>query len=818
MTSPQTTAAEPKTQRRRARGAIWLAIGVAIAWLLLSGAAGPLSGRLSEVQSNDNASFLPASAESTLVANEQAKFSQSTSFPILVVVSRTDGGALGPAELEQAGAYAESIPSLPLESGGTVADYLDPGPIIPIPAEDGKAVLISVSLDADRATENLDDGSLVLAGITAAMRGAAADYPAVQINVTGPGGILSDLIKVFGAIDIQLLGATLLVVIVILVFVYRSPFIWVLPIISALLANAMAGAIVYVLAANDIIVLNGQSQGILTVLVIGAATDYALLMIARYREELQHYESHIDALKAAWRGVVEPIVASGATVSIGLLCLLLSELNSNRSLGPVGAVGIVACLAVLLTLLPAFLAIPVVSIPLVALLAPILIWLALEVFGLEPNIAPFAGAGGALASVAIIFCVVIGILRAVRPHSGPFSRDRIQPGRWVFWPRIPRYGTQVVEGRGLWSKVASLVGRRPRITWIVTGLVLLILAGFTGTLKSDGLTTTEAFTDQNVDSVIGQRVLEQHFAAGLGTPTIIIANAGSEQALIDVVANTPGVAAVAPLMDMPMGAPGGMPMGDEAAPAAAGEIKVVDGRIQLLVTLEDPADSLAAEETVALLRDEVDTVSGADALVGGQTASQYDVDQSSLRDRNLIIPVVLVVIFIVLMLLLRSILAPVLLIGTVLVSYFATLGLCALLFNNVFAFPGSDTSFPLFAFVFLVALGVDYNIFLMTRVREESIKLGTRPGILKGLRVTGGVITSAGIVLAATFLVLGVLPLVFLRELGLAVAIGVLLDTFVVRSTLVPALAYDIGRKIWWPSKLSRQEQPELPAPDSALT
>ncbi|MFM8352036.1 MAG: MMPL family transporter, partial [Actinomycetales bacterium] len=309
------------------------------------------------------------------------------------------------------------------------------------------------------------------------------------------------------------------------------------------------------------------------------------------------------------------------------------------------------------------------------------------------------------------------------------------------------------------------------------------------------------------------------------TPTIIIANAGSEQALMDVVANTPGVAAVAPLTDMPMGAPGGMPMGDEAAPSDAGmpamgpgEIKVVDGRIQLLVTLQDPADSLAAEETVALLRDEVDTVSGADALVGGQTASQYDVDQSSLRDRNLIIPVVLVVIFIVLMLLLRSIMAPVLLIVTVLLSYFATLGLCALLFNNVFAFPGSDTSFPLFAFVFLVALGVDYNIFLMTRVREESIKLGTRPGILKGLRVTGGVITSAGIVLAATFLVLGVLPLVFLRELGLAVAIGVLLDTFVVRSTLVPALAYDIGRKIWWPSKLSRQEQPELPAGESALT
>ncbi len=199
-------------------------------------------------------------------------------------------------------------------------------------------------------------------------------------------------------------------------------------------------------------------------------------------------------------------------------------------------------------------------------------------------------------------------------------------------------------------------------------------------------------------------------------------------------------------------------------------------------------------------------IDGADALVGGQTASQLDVDTASLRDRNLIIPVVLIVIFFVLVLLLRSIAAPVLLMGTVVLSFFATLGVCAIFFNNVFGFAGADTSFPLFAFVFLVALGVDYNIFLMTRVREESINIGTRPGILKGLTVTGGVITSAGIVLAATFLVLGVLPLVFLRELGFAVAVGVLLDTFIIRSTLVPALAYDIGKKVWWPSRLAKAD------------
>ncbi len=256
------------------------------------------------------------------------------------------------------------------------------------------------------------------------------------------------------------------------------------------------------------------------------------------------------------------------------------------------------------------------------------------------------------------------------------------------------------------------------------------------------------------------------------------------------------------------GIPAGVPGADEA-PA-----KVVDGRVQFQVTLADAADSPRAIDTVRELRASVRAVEGADALVGGQTASQLDVDEASLHDRNLIIPIVLIVIFAILMLLLRSIAAPLLLMATVVLSFFTTLGVCALLFNHVFGFAGADTSFPLFAFVFLVALGVDYNIFLMTRVREESIKLGTRPGILKGLTVTGGVITSAGIVLAATFLVLGVLPLVFLREIGFAVAIGVLIDTFVVRSTLVPALAYDIGRKVWWPSRLAKAPDVE---PDREL-
>ena len=718
MTSPASTDTPPApTSRRKGRGAIWLAVAVAIIWLVIGSVAGPISGKLSEVQKNDNASFLPKSAESTVVADQQATFNETTSLPALVVITNSTGTTLTPEQLTAAKEYAAAIPTLPVAGGTTVANYLDPGPIVPIPSQDGKAVLINVPVNADKATARLSDGQLTLASVTASLRDAAAKYPSVQINVTGPGGILADLFKVFGAIDTQLLGITALVVAIILIFVYRSPFLWIIPLLAAGMALSAASAIVYFLAKNDILVLSGQSQGILTVLVFGAGTDYALLLVARYREELHHFEKPAQAMGAALRGVAEPIIASAATVSIGLLCLLLSELNSNRSIGPVGAAGILAALLVMLTFLPALL---------------------------------------------VIF------------------------GRWIFWPRIPRFGGEDEKLSGVWSRIAGSIGRRPRFTWVAAAVVMVILAGFATTLKADGITTTQAFTN-STDSVVGQGKLA--------------ANEAQLQAVTDAVKATPGVASVVPYT-------GANPSDPTAKP------KVVNGRVQLLVTLSDAADSPQAGDTVVALRDAVHAVPSADALVGGQTASQVDVNEASRHDRNLIIPVVLAVIFIILMLLLRSIVAPVLLVSTVVLSYFATLGVCAIAFNHVFKFAGADTSFPLFAFVFLVALGVDYNIFLMTRVREESVKIGTRPGILKGLTVTGGVITSAGIVLAATFLVLGVLPLVFLRELGFAVAIGVLLDTFIVRSTLVPALAYDIGQKIWWPSRLSREAEPE---PDAEL-
>ena len=789
-----------------ARKGVWLAIAVALGWLLISGWAGPLAGQLTQVQENDNAAFLPASAESTLVAEEQAKFADSTAIPLLVVISKPDGGQFTAADQQSIGALLQQIPTLQVEDGELIEAYLDPVPLIPIPSEDGDAVLINVAVNGDLGSAQLENGEIAFLGIVDAVRSAADQYPDLQINVTGPGGFLADLIAVFGEIDTTLFIVSALVVAVILIFVYRSPFLWLIPLLAAVVALGVASALVYVLADNDILVLNGQSQGILTVLVFGAATDYCLLMVSRYREELHRHRLHTDAIRRAIRGTVEPIIASGATTSIGLMCLLLSQLNSNKSTGPVAAIGVAAAVIVVLTFLPALLVIPSVVLPILAFLVPTMIGLAIG-FLADVLLAPFVATGGVLAAATVIGWVVFGIARI--KGKGPFTRERFPSGSWAFWPRVPRFGEEDLKLSGLWARIARGVGRRPKFTWIATALALLVLAGFSGTLRADGVATSESFVNASeVDSVIGQEILVENFAAGLGSETFITANASSAEEVQAVVADTPGVGNVAFQTDLPPGAPG----------AESADPKVVDDRVLLLVTLTDPPDSEAAEAVIGDLRAELSALPQAEALVGGPTAVSYDINAANLRDRNVIIPLVLVVISIILIILLRSLVAPLLLIGTVVLSFFATLGACAIAFNHIFQFPGADASFPLFAFVFLVALGVDYNIFLMTRVREESKSIGTRPGILRGLTVTGGVITSAGIVLAATFLVLGALPLVALQQVGFAVALGVLIDAFIVRTTLVPALAYNIGRKVWWPSALSRAEQPaderkvEIPA------
>jgi RND superfamily putative drug exporter len=586
-------------------------------------------------------------------------------------------------------------------------------------------VLINVQLDAKVASENIDKEPVLPLLIDFIREDMEKNFGAgIESHVTGPGGIFADLFGAFGSIDTKLLQTTLIVVAIILIVVYRSPILWIIPLFTAGTALGLATMVVYYLAKADIIDLNGQTQGILDVLVLGAATDYALLLISRYREELHHHESRYEAMKIALRGVVEPIVASGSTVIAGLMVLLLSDLSSNRGLGPVGSIGIAAAMLAALTLLPALL---------------------------------------------IVF------------------------GRWIFWPKVPKFDDEDEKLSGMWAKVGNFVDRKPRAIWVTTALVLLIFAGFSTTLKSDGLAQTDAFTTRT-DSVIGLEKLGEHFPSGEGTPVEIVVDQADLAAATAAIKSVKNVANVVPVTQL-----------DPATRQPTADLKIVDGKVLLYATLSVAPDSVEAKETIPVLRDAVKKVNES-ILVGGQTAVGYDVDQSSRRDNRVIIPIVLVLIAIILGLLLRSIYAAALLLTTVVLSFAATLGVCALVFEHVFGFAGTDASFPLFAFVFLVALGIDYNIFLMTRVREESFKIGTRAGVIKGLTVTGGVITSAGIVLAATFGVLGVLPLVFLAELGFAVAFGVLLDTIVVRSLLVPALVREIGPKIWWPSKLQHQE------------
>jgi RND superfamily putative drug exporter len=684
-----------------------LVTGLLLLWLVIGGVFSPLSQKLTSVQKNDNASYLPASAESTKALALQKKFQRQDVLPAIIVYERPRGITAA----DKAKATADSR-----ELAGQHGVVGQPTP--PIMSKDGKALQVIVVIEAKVFDK-------IPADVTKIRKIVKREVPpGLDVKVTGPGGLIADFAAVFGSIDTRLLLVTGIVVALILLVVYRSLFLWLVPLLSAGMAYTVAQGVLYLLARHAGLTVNGQSQGILTVLVFGAGTDYALLLISRYREELRRYESKYDAMRRALRGAAPPILASGTTVIIGLLCLLFSELNSNKGLGPVGAVGIACALLVMMTFLPALL----------------------------------------------LF------------------------GRWLFWPFVPRYGTPSHDETGLWGRIARLVGRRPRYAWAGAAAVLLILAAFSTTLKAEGLSTSDSLT-KKTEAVVGQEVLTRHFPSGSGTPEAIIAKAGKLDQVSAAAKGTPRVAAVAPFG---AAGPGSPP-------------KVVNGLVEIDAVLAADPGSPQADATVERLRQRVHAVPGANALVGGSTSANLDVQRASQRDRKVIIPIVLLVILLVLSLLLRAIVVPLLLVATVVLSFTATLGVCALVFTHVFGFAGADSAFPLFTFIFLVALGIDYNIFLMTRVREETLAHGTRPGILKGLAVTGGVITSAGVVLAATFSVLGVLPLVFLTELGFAVAFGVLMDTLLVRSVLVPALSYDIGNRIWWPSRLSRvdAEEPE---------
>ncbi|CAN2202518.1 Membrane transport protein MMPL domain containing protein [Candidatus Nanopelagicaceae bacterium] len=711
---------------QKSRKPFALAMLVVIVWFVLTGVFGPLFGKLTSVQENNNSSFLPKGAEATLAADEIKKFSgdDSFNFPTLILFE----GKVNPQALGAINEHMAGVGELTLDgTDAKISDYLAPGQVISVfPSQDGEAILANVPLDGNAIAKILPNDKPVLPAVVEALREdikPIAEANGVTHYVTGPGGLLGDLFGAFGTLDSSLLLTTLGVVAIILIVVYRSPVLWIIPLLSAMFALTTAGGIVYLLAKNNVIDVDGQSQGILSVLVIGAATDYALLLIARYREELHHHENRFDAMRAAYKGVWEPILASGSTVSISLLILLFSQLTNTAGLGPIGAIGIVCAMITILTLLPALL---------------------------------------------LVF------------------------GRWIFWPRIPRNDGDDHVLSGTWSKVGSAIGRNPRKAWVISGSVLLLFAFASTTLKADGIGTVDTFTG-NPESVVGQRLLTKHFPGGEGDPTQVVVNVDKVGAVTAALKNAPGVTDVTPQL-------AGIPVPGQPLPA----MKVVGNRAILNVTLDKAPDSVEAGNDIPEIR-RLAHAADSTSLVGGTSAVYFDVRTANDRDNKTIIPIILIVITLILGLLLRSILSAVVLLGTVVLSYFATLGVCALVFNHVFGFAGGDNSFPLFAFIFLVALGIDYNIFLMTRVREESQKIGTRAGVIKGVTVTGAVITSAGIVLAATFAVLGLLPLVPLAELGFAVAFGVLLDTIIVRSILVPALVHEIGPKIWWPSKLQNK-------------
>ena len=670
---------------------------VLVFWLIVVAVIGPLAGKLTSAEKNDASAWLPAAAESTKVLDIQSRFQSPNIYAAVVVYDRASG--LTGADKAKAAADARRFAGV----HGVVRSQLAG----PIPSADGKAMETIVPVNL---------GSKGWNGASAAATNlrviARTDANGLAFHIAGPLGNAADSADAFKGIDGILLYATLAVVIVLLLITYRSPVLWLLPVMSAGVALATAQGLIYLLARHGLTV-NAQSAGILLVLVFGAGTDYALLLTARYREELRRHEDRHEAMAVALRRAGPAIIASAGTVIVSLLTLTIAELASTKSLGPVLAIGVVVALAAMMTLLPAML-------------------------------------------------VIVG--------------------RWVFWPVKPAYGTDEPTTRGFWARIGRRIAIRPRLVWVVTAVILGAMAlGLTG-LKASGLTTAQGFRHAP-DSVAGQTVIDQHFPAGAGQPVIVIGNQARAAALQAAVKATPGITGV------------------------TGTSKA--GHAYLTGTLTTAPDSQAAYNTIGRVRTAVHAVPGANALVGGNTAINLDVKNASAHDRTVIIPVILAVVFLILALLLRALIAPIMLIATVVLSFAAALGISALVFNHVFGFGGADTSFPLFVFVFLVALGIDYNIFLMTRVREEAGKHGPRHGALTGLAATGGVITSAGAVLAGTFAALATLPVTFLAELGFAVAFGVLLDTIVVRSVLVTALNLDLGRWVWWPSRLAREPAAE---------
>ena len=678
------------------RRAKWVVAGIWLLAIFVSFGAN-LPGKFSDAEENESTSFLPGDAESTKALAITESLQGGELAPVVIVYRRADG--LTRADRAHIRRDIRELNGLKLRATAPFTG--------PIASPDGKAAIVRSAITSD------GEGDTILDPVEEMRERVSDPGGGLAAKVTGGAGFSADAIKVFEGINGTLVMVAFLLVLVLLILIYRSPIFFLIPLFAVGMAEIATRSIGYGLTELGVTV-NGQSSSILSILVLGAGTDYALLLVARYREELRRSTNRHEAMALALRTAGPAIFASGMTVIAALLCLTLAEVNGTSGLGPIGALGIAVAMLAMLTLLPALL---------------------------------------------LIF------------------------GRRAFWPFIPRVGdTGADETRGRWRSIGERVAMRPRRVWI--GVVALLLVLSLGLLNfDDGLTQGNSFRGE-VEAVQGQELLSQSFPSGSNAPTeIVVRDASKVAAVRKAVAAVDGVADVSP-------------------PVARGERGIL-----LDAILEPEPFSTDAFALIPDIRSAARSAGGAGTLVGGATAVEADLRKAAARDSKLIVPVALVVVFLILVLLLRALVAPLLLIATVVLSFAAALGVGAIVFDVIFGFPGSDPSLPLFAFIFLVALGIDYNIFLMARVREETMRHGTREGMLRGIAVTGGVITSAGIVLAGTFSVLGVLPLVFLTQIGFVVAFGVLLDTFIVRSVLVPALTFEIGPKIWLPSKLAAQQE-----------
>jgi len=674
----------------------WLTL---LLWVILLGLTAGAAARLESVQSTDPANSRPSQTQSALVAKALEDFPGGDAIPAVIAYERV--GGLTEADLAKIATDAVNGASIV----GT-----PPQAAQPIPSADGEAAIIVlpfVPADNDALTETVDE---LRATVGEAPGG---DSTGLRIAVTGAAGVIADLSQVFSGVNTNLLLATSIVVAILLLITYRSPILWAIPLFAVVIGDYLSRAGMTWLVEIFGATVDGQIAGITLVLVFGVGTDYALLLISRYREELRKMSDRHEAMARAMRGAGEAILASAATVGAGLLCLLAATVGTTRGLGPAGFIGVICALLAAMTLLPALM-------------------------------------------------VILG--------------------RWVFWPFVPREGSTPPVGKSVWGRVGRGVARRPRTVWISGVLILIALTG--GLVKLDlGLSLSDNFRGEAA-SVDGQKIIAAHFPEGEASQTIVLVRPGTESEAADAIDGIANVAAVEP------------------GPAN-------DTWAQLLVTIDADPQGDIAYQAVREMRTALAGVPQTEALVGGDSADNLDFDTAQTETRNRVVPLVLVSVFLLLCLFLRSIVAPLLLLGTTVLSFAAAMGLTALVSSEILGFERFDVSLPLLAFVFLVALGVDYNIFLAVRAREEAARYGTRIGMLRALAVTGGVITSAGIVLAATFTVLGVLPFVALAQIGLAVALGVLLDTLLVRTLVVPGLVVDIGKRSWAPSWLSRDSVPE---------